>query len=72
VLNEEIIYEQSMAEANDEISGTEPVLPGAMAWIRRTASELGFRYMENLEVSGSIGGFLLFSCTGMAAQGVCS
>jgi hypothetical protein len=31
----EIIYERSMAEANDDISSTEPSLPGAMAWIRR-------------------------------------
>ena len=61
VLKEEIIYEQSMVEANDEISGTELALPGAMASIRRTATELGFGYMENLEVSGSIAGFLLIS-----------
>ena len=101
-----------MAEANDDISTTEPTLPRAMTWIQRAASELGlgameklevtsgmrsevgseaccrsafgFGHMENLEAdlqdSGSIGRFLLavyftsflFSCTGMAAQGVCS
>jgi hypothetical protein len=31
----EIIYERSMAEANDDICSTEPSLPGAIAWIRR-------------------------------------
>jgi hypothetical protein len=49
-----------MAEDNNEISGTDSALQGAMAGIRRTASELGFGYMENLEVFGSIGGLLLF------------
>ena len=65
-----------MAEANDHISFTEPALPGAMAWIWRTASELGLGAVGSdsqagirrlgsreldLEISGSIGGFFLFS-----------
>ena len=56
----EIIYEQSIAEANDDISSTEPALLGARARIRRTASELWFGAKEKLEVyigNGLGGGF---------------
>jgi hypothetical protein len=44
----EIIYELSMAEANDNVSSTEPALSGAIAWIRRATSELRFGDMKKL------------------------
>jgi hypothetical protein len=49
-----------MAEANDDINSTEPTLPGAMAWIRRTASELALGGMEKRKVSfgNALGGGL--------------
>jgi hypothetical protein len=49
-----------MAEAIDDISPTEPALPGAIAWILRTASELGLGAMEKLEVNfgNALGGGL--------------
>ena len=46
----EMIYEQLTVKANDDISSTEPALPGARAQILRTASELGLGAMEQLEV----------------------
>jgi hypothetical protein len=47
-----------MAEANGDINPTESTLPGAMAWIRRTASELGLGDMEKRKVRfGNAHGF---------------
>jgi hypothetical protein len=59
-----------MAEANDDIRSTEPALPGAIAWILRTASELGLGAMEKLEVyfgNALGGGFATIPSAGATA-----